>query len=170
MWTAYQRGGRLDFARPDEACSLYLYGIEVAIRHRKSPSHQTTAVRPTRASEVDRRKRKKKKRRSGRESGRPVDHAARAREPRRPSPALRHCLLQPATRPLPLGPHRWRLPPLLLVAARGSEASASFFGAGPAAASMATGAVTPPQPPLAAARRGIRGRPVLHRRLAASPM
>ncbi|GJN08905.1 hypothetical protein PR202_ga26865 [Eleusine coracana subsp. coracana] len=35
---------------------------------------------------------------------------------------------------------------------------------------MATGAVTPPQPPLAAARRGLRGRGVLHRRLAASPI
>ncbi|TVU48219.1 hypothetical protein EJB05_07848 [Eragrostis curvula] len=35
---------------------------------------------------------------------------------------------------------------------------------------MATGAVTPPQPPLAAARRGLRGRGVLHRRFAASPM
>ncbi|KAL6867218.1 hypothetical protein ACP4OV_015242 [Aristida adscensionis] len=35
---------------------------------------------------------------------------------------------------------------------------------------MATGAVTPPPAPLAGARRVLRGRGVLHRRLAASPM
>ncbi|KAJ1298557.1 hypothetical protein BS78_01G462500 [Paspalum vaginatum] len=35
---------------------------------------------------------------------------------------------------------------------------------------MATGAVTPPPPPPAGARRVLRGRGVLHRRLAASPM
>jgi len=142
--------------------------MEVAIRHRRNTTSKPHPAGPTeqpkRIDEKAKRKKHKWEDAAARQADRP------RRTPCLSRGALRHfssssrrsarlCRRRP-TRLLPLVS---RTPRLVL--------PPHVFRAGAAAATMATGAVTPPPPPAAAgARRGVRARGILHRRLAASSM